>query len=110
MFRSIKVIKAVHTGLFVIGSALLAILLYQVVFDKITMLTFIVVILFFVEGIILMLSGWQCPLTVYAERLGSPHGQVTDIVLPKWIADRVFHIYGSLYVFALLLLLIRLIW
>ena len=85
------------------------VLLYEVIVDRITRVTWIAVALFAVEGIVLMVSGWRCPLTVYAESLGSNHGQVTDIFLPKWFADRVFIIYGGLFALAILLLVIRLL-
>lgn len=109
MLRSITFIKSVHTILFVILSVLLGILLYEVVSDEITYLTWIAVVLFIAEGIILVFSDWKCPLTVYVERLGSPHGQITDIFLPKWFADRVSQIYGVVFVLALVVLLIRLL-
>ena len=84
-------------------------LIYEVLFDEITYLTWIAAVLFLSEGIILVISGGRCPLTVYAEKLGSPHGQVTDIFLPKWLADRVFQIYGSLFAIAIIVLLFRLL-
>ncbi|MGA7194926.1 MAG: hypothetical protein WBW94_14970 [Anaerolineales bacterium] len=107
MLRSIVFIKSIHTAIFVFLSGALAVLFYEVIVDKITILAWIAVTLFLIEGIVLMANGWKCPLTRYAERLGSTHGQVTDIFLPKWFADRVFPIYGTLWAAALLLLVIR---
>lgn len=109
MLRSIVFIKSVHTVIFLFMSGALAVLLYEVIIDKITILTWIAVALFLIEGVVLIASGWKCPLTSYAERLGSTHGQVTDIFLPKWFADRVFQIYGTLWGVALLLLVIRML-
>ena len=109
MLRSITFIKTVHTILFVILSVSLGILIYEVASDKITYLTWIAIILFLAEGIILIFADCKCPLTVYAERLGSPHGQITDIFLPKWLADRVSQIYGGLFILAVVVLLIRLL-
>ncbi len=109
MLRSIVFIKSIHTLIFVFMSGALAVLLYEVVVDKITILTWIAVALFLIEGIVLIVNGWKCPLTNYTERLGSTHGQVTDIFLPKWFADRVFQIYGVLWAVALLLLVIRML-
>lgn len=109
LLHSITFIKSVHTTIFILLSGLLAVFLYEVVVDRTTFLTWIAVTVFLVEGLILMASGWKCPLTVYAERLGSTHGQVTDIFLPKWFADRVFIIYGGLFAVTLLLLVIRLL-
>jgi hypothetical protein len=107
MQRSITLIKFTHILIFCFLSSMLGALLYEVLVDRITSLTWIAVLLFIGEGIILRMNEWRCPLTSYAEKLGSAHGQVTDLLLPRWIADRVFQIYGSLFALALLLLLIR---
>src|SRR5688572_2958602 len=39
------------------------------------------------ESVIYAANGFRCPLTDLAERLGSDHGAVTDIFLPKWLAS-----------------------
>jgi hypothetical protein len=109
MLRSIVFIKSVHIVIGIALSGGLAVLLYEAIVDKITILTWIAVALFLVEGVVLIANGWKCPLTSYAERLGSTHGQVTDIFLPKWFADRVFQIYGAFLAVALLLLVIRIL-
>ena len=88
----------------------MAVLLYEVVADKISILTWIAVALFALEVIILIANNWTCPLTTYAERLESYHGQTTDIFfLPKWFGDRMFIFYGAILIFALMLLVIRLL-
>jgi hypothetical protein len=107
--RSITVIKSVHTVVFFLLSALLVILVYEVLTGKMTFLTWIAVSLFLAEGVVLMTNGWRCPLTTLAESLGSTHGQITDTFLPKWFADRVFRVYGGLFAGALLVLIIRLL-
>jgi len=109
ILRSIAFVKSVHTVLFIFLSGALVVLLYEVIADKITVLTWIAVALFLAEGVVLIANDWKCPLTSYAERLGSTHGQVTDIFLPKWFADRVFQIYGVLWAIALIFLTIRML-
>ena len=90
-------------------TGVLALFLYEVILDRITILSWIALTLFLAEGILLLANGWRCPLTVYAETLGATHGRVTDIFLPSWLADRVFQICGSLFAVAVLLLVIRLL-
>jgi hypothetical protein len=109
LWHSIAVIKTVHTVVFVLLSVLLAALVYEVLANRITAVTWIAVTLFMAEGIILMTNGWRCPLTTYAEKLGSTHGQITDTFLPKWFADRIFKIYTVLYAGSLVVLVIRLL-
>jgi hypothetical protein len=106
--RSIRFIKSVHTIAFVPLSALLFVLVYEVAFDRITYLTWTAVAVFLAETVVLMTNDWRCPLTKYAERLGSTHGQITDFFFPKWFADRVFLVYGALFVFSLAVLVVRL--
>ena len=107
--RSIAFIKFIHTVVFVVLSALLAGLLYEVIANRMTAITWIAVTLFLAEGIVLVLNGWRCPLTAIAENLGSSHGQVTDTLLPKWFADHVFQVYSGLFVGALVFMVVRLI-
>jgi len=107
--RSQLFIETFHTVIFILMSCMLFALLYEVIFDQITTLTWIAVGAFVIEGLILVVNGWKCPLTNYAEELGSVHGQVTDIFLPKWFANRVFQIYGGLFSLAIVLLAFRLL-
>ncbi len=107
--RSITFIKSVHTIVFVPLSGLLLILTYEVVLGRITYFTWIAIAVFLAETVVLIMNDWRCPLTKYAERLGSTHGQVTDFFFPKWFADRVFIVYGGLFVVSLLSLGYRLL-
>ena len=75
----------------------MAVLLYEVIADKILIFTWISVALFAIEVIVLMLNNWTCPLTIYAKNLESYRGQTTDIFfLPKRFGDRMFIFYGGL--------------
>jgi hypothetical protein len=105
--RSITFIKSVHTIVFVPLSALLFVLVYEVAVGRITYFTWIAVAVFLAETVVLMTHNWRCPLTMYAERLGSTHGQITDFFFPKWFADRVFLVYGGLFILSLIVLVIR---
>lgn len=109
LLRSITVIKSVHTVVFFLLSGLLGIFVYEVMVNRISLFTWTAVTLFLAEGVILVANNGRCPLTAYAEHLGSPHGQITDIFLPKWFADRVFIVYTGLFIGGLLLLVFRLL-
>jgi hypothetical protein len=107
--HSIAVIKTVHTVVFFLLSALLLAFVYEVITNQMTFLTWTAVTLFLAEGVVLLLNHGRCPLTTYAEKLGSSHGQITDTFLPKWFADQVFRVYGGLFAGTLVLLAVRLI-
>lgn len=104
MNKTIFLIKVVHTLIFWILSACVLYALFSGITGGITTWTWIAVGLLLLESVVLVASGWTCPLTILAERSGAVRGSVTDIFLPKWFADRIFPICGSLYVLALALI------
>jgi len=109
LLHSITLIKSLHTVIFILMGGLLTILLYEVIVDQITYLTWIAVTVLLSESVVLMANGWVCPLTTYAENVGATDGQVADIFLPKWCAEHIFPVCGSLFAIALLLLVMRLL-
>jgi len=109
MFRSFRFVKTVHAAFAVVSTAVLAGFLFEVISGRISWVSWIAVAMFITEGAILVVNRWRCPLTVYAERLGSPHGRVTDLFLPRWAADRAFQIYAGLFAGGCLMLAVRLL-
>jgi len=55
------------------------------------------------ESLVYAASGFRCPLTSLAERLGARRGSVTDIYLPKWFAHNLPAIHVPLLVMAAML-------
>jgi hypothetical protein len=62
--------------------------LFSGVMDRITTRTWVAVGLVVLEGVVLVASGWTCPLTLLAERPDAVRGSLADRFLPKWFADR----------------------
>jgi hypothetical protein len=102
-------IKLVHTVVFWVLSACVVYALYSGVAGRITAWTWLAVGLLLVESVVLIASGWTCPLTILAERQGAAQGSVADIFLPKWFADRIFPVCGTAYGVAVVLILWRLL-
>ena len=100
-------IKLVHSLIFWILSACTVYSLFSGIADRITTWTWVAVGLLLLESVVLVASGWTCPLTILAERSGALRGSVTDIFLPRWLADRIFPICGTMYAVALVLILWR---
>lgn len=98
---TISQIKIIHTIIFWVLSLCVAYALFSGVADRITIWTWVAVGLLLVESVVLVASGWTCPLTILAERQGALRGSVTDLFLPRWLADRIFPICGTLYGIAL---------
>jgi hypothetical protein len=107
---SILQIKLVHTVVFWLLSACVVYALFSGVADRVTTWTWVAVGLLLLESVVLMVSGWTCPLTILAERQGAVRGSVADIFLPKWLADRTFPICGTAYGIALVLIVWRVFW
>lgn len=102
-------IKIVHTAIFAALSTCVVGALYSAVFNRITRWTWLAVALVVVESIVLVSAGWRCPLTILAERRGATHGAVADIFLPRWFADRIFPICGTVFLVACAILVARLV-
>lgn len=107
MRPSIFQIKLCHSAVFVILSAAVLYVFYSGIVGPITKWTWLALGLALGEGVVLALSGWRCPLTRLAEKLGAEHGAVSDIFLPKWFADRVFWICGFSLAAGCALVLVR---
>lgn len=97
-------IKLAHTVIFWILSLCVLYALFSGIADRITTWTWVAVGLLLLESVVLVVSGWTCPLTILAQRQGALQGSVADIFLPRWLADRIFPICGTLYGVALVLI------
>ena len=51
----------------------------------------------FVEVLVVVLSGWRCPLTPVAARYTTDRRDNFDIFLPEWLARHNKTIFGALY-------------
>ena len=65
LLHSAVFIRSVHAAIFVIMGGLLLGFLLEVILDHITPLTWIAVVVLLLEGVVLMLNGWRCPLGTY---------------------------------------------
>ena len=100
-------IKFVHSVIFWVMSASVIYSLYSGITGRITAWTWASVGLILVETAALALSGWRCPLTIMAERRGAGRGSVTDIFLPRRLAEMTFPVCGTTFIIALALILWR---
>lgn len=101
------VVKFVHTLVFLLLSSCVLYILFCGITNRFPRNAFLAILLILIEGVILLLNGGQCPLTTLAEHLGAADGQVADIFLPRWFADRLFALCTPLFVASSILLLIR---
>lgn len=100
-------IKLAHSLVFWGLSASVYYVLYSALVNRVNRWTKLAIGSVVVEGVILIYYGWRCPLRIWAEALGEARGSVTDIFLPRWLADRIFQIYTPLFLIGCLALAAR---
>jgi len=107
MSKTVFYIKLVHAFLFLLITGSTLYVLFSALFDFITPLTWFAFAVVIIEMGALILNDWKCPLTGLAEQQGAEVGSVADLFLPKWISDRLFLIFGVLFVLTSILLVWR---
>lgn len=80
------VIKAMHTAIWAVLSAVIFYLLYAVIADRIDHWFWWGLGLVGIEVLTLLIFGMSCPLTVLARRLSGSQRANFDIYLPEWLA------------------------
>jgi hypothetical protein len=91
-------IKAMHSTIFFFMTACLLYILYAGIVKAFDWVLLVALGAILLEGLVLILNHWQCPLTDLARKYGDERGTVTDIFLPKWMARHVFR--GSTILFS----------
>jgi hypothetical protein len=104
----LALIKTVHTVIFLFMSGCILYILYAGITQTYTPLLVVAVGSILVESAVYLGNRRRCPLTALARRYGDPtgHDWIMDIFLPKWAADLIFPVCGSLLVLAFLSLVV----
>jgi hypothetical protein len=84
-------------------------ILYSGVFDKVNVFTWIGIGLIILEGIILISFNMFCPLTLMARNYSDSEKANFDIFLPNWLAKHNKLIFTTIFIIALIIVLIRVI-
>jgi hypothetical protein len=84
---AIVVVKNVHTGVFIVVASSILYLLSSALRHRTDARAAVAGAVVAGEAAVFAASGWRCPLTGVAERLGADNGSVTDIYLPDWVAS-----------------------
>lgn len=82
-------VKAVHSAIFLSVAASIVQVCWAGVTGRPSRWTRVALVTAVGEWVIFVAWGFRCPLRLVAEDLGAESGQVTDIFLPRWFADRV---------------------
>jgi hypothetical protein len=98
-------IKLIHTVIWLFFNVVIFYLLYAVIVNKIDLWVWICIGLVLLEGIVLLLFKWFCPLTVIARRHSDSTRDNFDIFLPNWLAKYNKLIYTSIFAIAVVILI-----
>jgi len=101
------VLKLIHTLIWLFFNVVLFYMAYAVVVNKIDKYVWIGIGLILLEGIVLLIFGRMCPLTVLARRYSDSNKDNFDIFLPNWLARHNKLIYTTLFVVICILLAFR---
>ncbi|XUX00524.1 MAG: hypothetical protein TUN42_00675 [Dehalogenimonas sp.] len=96
--RRILFIKAIHSIAF---WWMFACFVYNVYAAATATFTWVLAVTYgthLTEGVILIFNRWTCPLRIMAEKVGAENGQISDIFLPKCLAEHLFQIGIGLFV------------
>ncbi len=108
--RTLFLIKLLHTVIWAFFVITIIYILYAAIIDRIGILLWIAISLVVVEGIILLLNGWRCPLTILGERYTEKTDDVGfDIFLPTWLAKNNKVIFTTIFIIGLIIVVYRLL-
>ncbi len=100
-------IKLIHTLIFAFMAACALFILYCGIVGIRNQLLFISIAIIIIEGIILFLNKFKCPLTTLAMKYGDPHDRFSDLFLPRQFAALIMPIFTTLFTIGLILIIIR---
>lgn len=101
------IIKWVHTLIWVFFVAVIFYLLYCGISNTINLYTWLGIGLIIGEGLVLLIFKMFCPLTVLARKFSDSERANFDIFLPEWLAKHNKLIFTTLFIIAVLMVILR---
>jgi hypothetical protein len=100
-------IKLLHTIIWAVMAAACCYVLYAGIVGLRNTLVWVCIVLILLEGIVLLINRWTCPLTKIARKYTNDRQENFDIYLPVWLAKYNTLIFTIMFVAGLVLVLIR---
>ena len=101
----LALIKTIHTAVWVFFNIVLVYLYYSVLTNQIGVLFWLGIVAYAVEFGILLIYGWNCPITFWARQYSDSQKDNFDIYLPNWFARHNKTIYSILIILLLIILI-----
>ena len=105
--RALRKIKWIHTLIWIFFNAVFGYMIYEVITNQVSILFWVGVCLILLEGIVLVLNKWECPLTRIARKYSNSDKENFDIFLPIGIARHNKLIYSILFALIMVIYLIQ---
>ncbi|MGB5820752.1 MAG: hypothetical protein WBG90_14800 [Saonia sp.] len=96
-----------HTIIWLFYNVVIFYLLYAVIINKIDLWVWLCIGMVVVEGLVLLVFKWFCPLTVIARKYSDSTKDNFDIFLPNWLAKHNKLIYTCIFGIAIMILMYR---
>lgn len=101
-------VKLLHTAIWAFFVTVIGYVVYCGIADDVTRYTGIAAGLVVLEGLVLLVFGGRCPLTLVARNYSDSDRDNFDIFLPNWLARYNKLIFTSLYIIGVILVGYRL--
>ncbi len=105
----LTLIRTVHTLIWIFFNVVIFYMLYAVLINKMDKWLWIGYGLIAVEGIILLLFKFFCPLTIMARKYSNSTKANFDIYLPNWLAKYNKQIYSGILLIITIIAVYRLL-
>ena len=99
---SLRLIKVVHTLVWALFAGCVFVIPVFAAMRRLDVAAALIGVIL-LEELVLAFNSWRCPLTDVAARYTEDRHDNFDIYLPLWIARYNKQIFGSIYVFGILL-------
>jgi hypothetical protein len=105
----LRVVKIIHTIIWLFFNVVIFYMLYAVIIDKIDKWLWIGYALFILEGLVLLFFKFFCPLTIIARKYSDSTKHNFDIYLPEWLARYNKIIYTGILIIIIAITAFRII-
>jgi hypothetical protein len=105
--QKLNVVKIIHTTIWCVFVAAIIYVCYAGIFDRVNTLVWFCIGIVLIEGVVLLINKWKCPLTSLAYKYTNIHPIGFDIFLPKWLARHNKILFSTLFVVGISLVLWR---
>jgi len=107
--KKLVLIKILHTIIWAFFVFMIRYILYAGIGNKINLFTYISILSVALEGIILFIFKWKCPMTVIASRYTDNQEVGFDIYIPKIIAKHNKILFTTLYIIGVIIVIYQLL-